>query len=91
MIENLISVYDDEDREEAVRLVSKYNLVAIPVVDREGKLRGIIKVDDIIDVMEEEANEDMYKLAGSSEHERDTAEDENSTLAQRADIIFNKR
>lgn len=77
MIENLISVYDYEDREEAVRLVSKYNLVAIPVVDREGKLRGIIKVDDIIDVMEEEANEDMYKLAGSSEHERDTAEDEN--------------
>ncbi|QEK21352.1 magnesium transporter [Peptacetobacter hiranonis] len=82
MIENLISVYDYEDREEAVRLVSKYNLVAIPVVDREGKLRGIIKVDDIIDVMEEEANEDMYKLAGSSEHERDTAEDENSTLSQ---------
>lgn len=82
MIENLISVYDYEDREEAVRLVSKYNLVAIPVVDKEGKLRGIIKVDDIIDVMEEEANEDMYKLAGSSEHERDAAEDENSTLSQ---------
>ncbi|TQQ85736.1 magnesium transporter [Peptacetobacter hominis] len=82
MIENLVSVYDYEDREEAVRLVSKYNLVAIPVIDKENKLRGIIKVDDIIDVMEEEANEDMYKLAGSSEHEMDVAEDEKSTLLQ---------
>ena len=82
MIENIISVYDYEDREEAVRLVSKYNLVAIPVIDKENHLMGIIKVDDIIDVMEEEANEDMYKLAGSSEHEMDIAEDENSTLFQ---------
>ena len=69
MSENIISVYVDEDREEAVKLVSKYNLVAIPVVDRDKKLKGIITVDDIIDVMEEEANEDMYKFAGSSEHE----------------------
>ncbi len=74
MSENIISVYVDEDREEAVRLVSKYNLIAIPVIDREQKLKGIITVDDIIDVMEEEATEDMYKFAGSSEHERETVE-----------------
>ena len=66
MSENIISVYVDEDREEAVRLVSKYNLVAIPVIDRQKRLKGIITVDDIIDVMEEEATEDMYKFAGSS-------------------------
>ena len=42
MSENIISVYVDEDREEAVRLVSKYNLIAIPVIDREQKLKGII-------------------------------------------------
>ena len=53
MSENIISVYVDEDREEAVRLVSKYNLIAIPVIDRQQKLKGIITVDDIIDVMEE--------------------------------------
>lgn len=74
MSENIIYVYVDEDREEAVRLVSKYNLIAIPVIDRNQKLKGIITVDDIIDVMEEEATEDMYKFAGSSEHEREIVE-----------------
>lgn len=80
MIENVKSVRDSEDREEAVKVVSKYNLVAVPVVDGEGVLKGIITVDDILDVMEEEATEDMYKFAGSSEHERDVAENEKSTL-----------
>lgn len=79
MSENIISVYVDEDREEAVRLVSKYNLIAIPVIDREQKLKGIITVDDVIDIMEEEATEDMYKFAGTSEHERDVAEKINPT------------
>lgn len=74
MSENIISVYVDEDREEAVRLVSKYNLIAIPVIDRDHKLKGIITVDDIIDIMEEEATEDMYKFAGTSEHEREVVE-----------------
>lgn len=82
MSENIISVFVDEDREEAVRLVSKYNLIAIPVIDREHRLKGIITVDDIIDVMEEEASEDLYKLAGSSEHERDALENQNTTVAQ---------
>ncbi|WP_042275587.1 magnesium transporter [[Clostridium] dakarense] len=80
MSENIISVFVDEDREEAVRLVSKYNLIAIPVIDRDQKLKGIITVDDIIDVIEEEATEDMYKFAGSSEHERDTVEKVNPML-----------
>lgn len=82
MSENIISVYDDDDRELAVKLVSKYDLIAIPVVDRENVLKGIITVDDIIDVMEEEATEDLYKLAGSSEHERDVAEKPNSTMLE---------
>ena len=82
MSENIISVYDDDDRELAVKLVSKYDLIAIPVVDRDNILRGIITVDDIIDVMEEEATEDLYKLAGSSEHERDVAEKPDSTMLE---------
>lgn len=80
MSENIISVYDDEDRELAVKLVSKYDLLAIPVIDRNNVLKGIITVDDIIDVMEEEATEDLYKLAGSSEYERDVAEKPDSTM-----------
>ena len=82
MSENIISIDVDEDREEAVRLVSKYDLIAIPVIDKLGVLKGIITVDDIIDVMEEEASEDLYKLAGSSEHERDVAENVNATQMQ---------
>ena len=82
MSENIISIDVDEYREEAVRLVSKYDLIAIPVIDKNGVLKGIITVDDIIDVMEEEASEDLYKLAGSSEHERDVAENQNATQFQ---------
>lgn len=77
MSENIISVYVDEDREEAVKLVSKYDLIAIPVIDRNQILKGIITVDDVIDVIEEEASEDMYKFAGTSEQERDTIEQTN--------------
>ncbi len=62
MSENIISVDVDEDREEAVRLVSKYNLIAIPVIDKEHRLKGIITVDDIIDVMEEEAMKTYINL-----------------------------
>ncbi|WP_195937830.1 magnesium transporter [Romboutsia sp. 1001713B170131_170501_G6] len=89
MSENIISVYVDEDREEAVRLVSKYNLIAIPVIDRQKRLKGIITVDDIIDVMEEEASEDMYKFAGTSEQERDFVEKVNPT--SREQIISSVR
>ncbi|MBC8631173.1 magnesium transporter [[Eubacterium] tenue] len=77
MSENIISVYVDEDREKAVKLVSKYDLIAIPVVGRDDTLRGIITVDDVIDVIEEEASEDMYKFAGTSEQERDIIEQSN--------------
>ena len=79
MSENIISVFVDEDRDEAVRLVSKYNLIAIPVIDREHRLKGIITVDDIIDVMEEEATEDIYKFAGTSEQEIDIVQNINKT------------
>lgn len=53
-----------EDQEEAVRMLAKYDRVALPVVDTEGVLVGIVTVDDIIDVAEEETTEDMQKMAG---------------------------
>ncbi len=57
------------DQEEAARLVSKYELLALPITDREGKLVGITTVDDVIDIIDEESTEDMYKMAGLEERD----------------------
>jgi len=54
----------DMDQEEAAAIVRKYDLLSVPVVDQPGRIRGIITVDDIVDIVNEEANEDMYRLAG---------------------------
>ncbi|GIW12363.1 MAG: magnesium transporter MgtE [Dehalococcoidia bacterium] len=54
------------DQEEAARLMSKYDLLALPVVDSEGKLTGVITADDIIDVIQEEADEDLSAVAGAA-------------------------
>ena len=59
MSEKLISIKVDEHKEEAVRLVSKYDLLAIPVIDNNKRLKGIITVDDIIDVIEEDISYDI--------------------------------
>ncbi|MCD6454998.1 MAG: magnesium transporter [Candidatus Aminicenantes bacterium] len=72
MNRDVISVTVDTDQEEVARQVSAYNLVAIPVVDHDGKLKGVITVDDIIDVIEEEAAEDLLKMAGLEEIDRIT-------------------
>jgi magnesium transporter len=58
------------DQEEAARTLQKYNLLALPVVDDEGRLEGIMTADDLIDVIEEEATEDMYRMVGLGEDER---------------------
>ena len=60
---NHIFAYTDEDKEVVARKMSKYDLLAIPVVDKSNRLVGIITVDDAIDVMEEEATEDVEKMA----------------------------
>jgi magnesium transporter len=59
----------DMDQEEVARQVASYNLLAIPVVDKEGVLVGIITVDDVVDVIREEATEDMLKMAGAVEED----------------------
>jgi magnesium transporter len=70
MIGDVIKVTTDTDQEEVARIVATYNLLAVPVVDEENKLAGIITVDDIIDVMREEATEDIYALAGVEADDR---------------------
>ncbi len=55
------------DQEDVARLMSRYDLSALPVVDEVGKLLGVITVDDVVDVLEEEATEDIYRLARLSD------------------------
>ncbi len=62
---NVISVTTDTDQEEVAHIVSQYNLLAVPVVDATFNLVGIITVDDVIDVIREEATEDFLQMAGA--------------------------
>jgi magnesium transporter len=70
MTTDLTSVRTGTDQEEVARLVASYNLLAIPVVDDENKLVGVITVDDVIDVIKDEATEDVYRLAGVAGDDR---------------------
>ncbi len=70
MTPDVISVRVETDQEEVARQVASYNLLAVPVVDEENKLVGVITVDDVIDVIKDEATEDLYRLAGVSGDER---------------------
>lgn len=70
MSREIVRVRDDMDQEEMARLVQRYDLVALPVVDANDRLIGVVTVDDVLDVVEEEATEDILKLAGVGVHER---------------------
>ncbi|MED5262629.1 MAG: magnesium transporter [Myxococcota bacterium] len=70
MIRDVIQVAPDSDQEEVANLVARYDLLAVPVTEGDGTLLGVITVDDVIDVITEEATEDMYHLAGLSEEDR---------------------
>lgn len=69
MSTDVISVSVDTDQEEVADLVDKYDFMAIPVVDGDQRLMGAVTVDDVLGVIEEEATEDIYKMAGSSAEE----------------------
>ena len=64
MLTNLICVTTHTDQEEVARMFSKYNFLALPVVDKENRMVGIVTFDDAMDVMEEEATEDMELMSG---------------------------
>ena len=64
MEDDVVFVTSDTDQEEVAKLVSKYNLLAIPVIDSDRTLLGIITVDDVVDVIREEATEDFLQMAG---------------------------
>src|SRR3990170_8838297 len=78
----VLSVTPETDQEEVARLVAKYDIVAVPVVDRDRRLLGVITVDDVIDVIREEATEDIQRLGGAAGDE---------TVFDPARAVFGKR
>ena len=67
MAQDVVSVKPETDQEEVARVVERYDLLAVPVVDHENKLLGIVTVDDVIDVIRQEATEDILKMAGTGD------------------------
>jgi magnesium transporter len=67
MTTNVFSVRTDVDQEEVAKLVARYDILAVPVVDPTNRLVGIVTVDDVIDIFREEATEDILKMAGAGE------------------------
>jgi len=70
MNERVVMVHVGDDQEEVAHIMKDYNFLATPVIDDKGELLGIITVDDIIDVIDEEASEDYSKLAGISDMDK---------------------
>ena len=66
MEDDVVSVFTDEDQETVAALVRKYNFSALPVVNRSTRLVGMITIDDVIDVIDEEFSEDIFRLAGTA-------------------------
>jgi magnesium transporter len=64
--DRVVRVRTETPQEEVARIMKRYDLIALPVVDREDRLVGIITIDDVVDILEEEATEDIQKLAGVS-------------------------
>lgn len=67
--ENILSVRPNDDQEEVARLVSRYGLKVVPVINKRKNLLGIITIDDVVDVIQEENTEDILKLAGAGDDE----------------------
>jgi magnesium transporter len=80
--EDVVSVTPETDQEEAARLVAKYNLLAVPVVDGDRRLLGTVTVDDVIDVIQQEATEDIQRFGGAAGDE---------TVLDSAQAVFTKR
>ncbi len=64
MTRDVVFVQTDTDQEEVAQLLQRYDFLAIPVVDSEQRLVGIVTVDDVLDILEQETTEDIYKLGG---------------------------
>ena len=66
MTENVVSVRDTSDQEEVARLLAKYDFTAVPVLDEHGNMLGVVTIDDVVDVIQEEATEDAHRIGAVS-------------------------
>ncbi|HEX6134380.1 MAG TPA: magnesium transporter [Longimicrobiales bacterium] len=64
MVTDFVAVHEEMDQEHVARLFAEYDVIALPVTDSAGRMKGIVTVDDIVDVVEEEATEDAHKFGG---------------------------
>ncbi len=71
MSREVVFVSTHTDQEEVARIIQRYDLLAVPVVDAERRLVGIVTVDDVLDILEQEATEDIYSLGGLQSGEED--------------------
>lgn len=85
MEKEVIYVHTDDDQEKVARTIQKYDLLTIPVVDRENRLVGVVTIDDAIDIIDEETTEDIHRLVAIQ-----TSEDEylHSSIGQRIKSRF---
>ncbi|MGK7899184.1 MAG: magnesium transporter [Xenococcus sp. (in: cyanobacteria)] len=84
MTQDVVSVHTDTDQEEVARTIQRYDILAVPVVDSEERLVGIVTVDDVIDIIEQEATEDIYALGGvQSDGDNDYFQTNLITVARR--------
>ena len=67
----VISIAVDQDQEEVAGVMEKYDFIAVPVVDEEGKLLGIVTIDDVVDVIKHESTEDIHKMAAIMPHDEE--------------------
>ncbi|GAX36354.1 magnesium transporter [Nodularia sp. NIES-3585] len=71
MTREVVFVHTDTDQEEVARLIQRYDFLAVPVVDKEQRLVGIVTVDDVIDILQRETTEDIYALGGGVQSDGD--------------------
>ena len=88
MNKNVISVHANDDQEKVAEIIKKYNLIVLPVTDDENRLLGIITIDDIMDVVEQEATEDFHKMAGISPVEESYLKTSAFTMARQRISCF---
>lgn len=88
MQRDVIYVESTTDQEEAARVMSRYDLAALPVVDEQGKLVGVITHDDIVEVIEDEATEDIYRLASVSDNDLEPDSPINEQLRGRLPWLY---
>ncbi|MBE9129857.1 MULTISPECIES: magnesium transporter [unclassified Coleofasciculus] len=88
MTRDVVCVHTDTDQEEVARLIQRYDFLAVPVVDREQRLVGIITVDDVIDIIEQETTEDIYALGGGVQSGRDNYFQTNLLTVARKRVVW---